>query len=41
MSGWQRRALERRYDNLSNDIYSMRHNVQYRYHRTYDNDDIW
>ena len=38
MTGWQQRALDRRYDDLSAQIYSMRHNTEYRYRRWYD---VW
>lgn len=39
MAGWQQRALDRRYDALSSEIYGMRHNTEYRYHRW--DDDTW
>ncbi len=39
MANWQARDLNRRYDNLSSQIYEMRHD-QYRYERHYD-DDVW
>ncbi len=40
MTGWQQRALDRRYDDLSAQLYSMRHNTEYRYRRWHD-DDVW
>lgn len=40
MSSWQARELNRDYDSLSNQIYSMRHNTEYRYRRYYYND-VW
>jgi hypothetical protein len=40
MAPWQSRALDRRYDALSNEIYNMRHNPEYRYRR-YSDDDVW
>ena len=39
MADWQSRALNRRYDSLSNQIYDMRHNTEYRYRRS--DDDAW
>lgn len=39
MTSWERRAVERRYDNLSSDIASMRHNGEYSYRRY--NDDVF
>ncbi len=33
MSNWQARDLNRRYDELSNNLYSMRSNTEYRYRR--------
>lgn len=38
MTNWQSRDLNRRYDNLSSQIYNMRHD-EYRYRRHYD--DVW
>jgi hypothetical protein len=39
MSGWQQRAVERRYDAISSELYSMRHNTEYRYTRRWT--EIW
>jgi len=39
MASWQSRDVNRRYDNLSSQIYNMRHD-EYRYRRDYD-DDTW
>ena len=36
MQAWERRELDRRFDALSNDVYSQRHDNQYRYERSYD-----
>jgi hypothetical protein len=41
MAGWQQRALERRYDDISSDISSLRSNTTYSYRRTYHYYDIW
>jgi hypothetical protein len=41
MSGWQQRALERRYDDISSDISSMSGSTTYSYRRTYHWYDVW
>ncbi len=33
MSRWEARDLDRRFDDLSNDVYGQRHDTQYRYGR--------
>jgi hypothetical protein len=33
MSAWEARDLDRRFDQLSNDVYGQRHDTQYRYER--------
>jgi len=39
MANWQSRELNGRYDALSDEIYSMRRNPEYRYRR--NDDDLW
>jgi hypothetical protein len=40
MAGWQQRALDRRYDDISADISNMRGDTEYSYRRTYHYD-VW
>ena len=39
MAGWQQRALERRYNDVSDQIASMKSNTEYRYRRW--DEDVW